>query len=234
VRYISHEIRTPLSAASYGLQLLTMDLRKCPIPDLYAVETYEHLRSVQLSCTTALDILDQTLTYEKLESGILQLDEQPVEVKSFMEECVMQFAAQSRSAQIALTLSDEESKIESEVTIDSAAALQANNVLVHSQQALTLCVPLEDSDIIMMDRPKIAQIVRKLISNALKYTPPGGTVSVVASFLPTIEGGIGITRRNLTGRHAMRSSAAGNMACTVHINLYCISLLSVCSSLFPD
>jgi len=34
------------------------------------------------------------------------------------------------------------------------------------------------------DQHKLAQVIRNLVSNALKFTPPGGTVDVVAVIIP--------------------------------------------------
>ena len=71
MRYISHELRTPLNTAFLGLKLLTDNMKCSKNPK--DIETYDTLRDVNLSCQTALDILNDLLSFDKLESGILQL-----------------------------------------------------------------------------------------------------------------------------------------------------------------
>ena len=70
VRYVSHEIRTPLSAVVLGLNYLkkqsesnnsTMDQ-----------DTVDVVEEVRMSCEAAVDILNDLLTYEKLDGGLLQ------------------------------------------------------------------------------------------------------------------------------------------------------------------
>ena len=69
VRYVSHEIRTPLSAVVLGLNYLkkqsesnntTMDQ-----------DTIDVVEEVSASCEAAVDILNDLLTYEKLDGGLL-------------------------------------------------------------------------------------------------------------------------------------------------------------------
>ena len=64
VRYISHEMRTPLNAALAGLQILVGDLKRSVDP--IDMDRYETAQEVTLSCTTAVDILNDLLTFEKL------------------------------------------------------------------------------------------------------------------------------------------------------------------------
>lgn len=66
VRYISHEIRTPLSATVMGLRVLDDTLRQQNVCD---DDTFDTLKDVQSSCTAALDILNDLLSFNKLESG---------------------------------------------------------------------------------------------------------------------------------------------------------------------
>jgi signal transduction histidine kinase len=164
VRYISHELRTPLNAAFMGLTLLADDLKKRSSPR--DVARYENVCDVQLSCSTALDTLNDLLAFEKLESGILELHKEELNAGEFISECVKMFKAHAKANRIAL----EYQGLGPMPAVDGSC----NGPL-----------PLERYDTISLDKFKVAQVIRNLISNALKFTPAGGTVTVVASFVPS-------------------------------------------------
>ena len=94
VRYISHEMRTPLNAATLGLNMLATQLKKKNNPTSADLELYESISDIQLACSTAVDILNDLLSFEKLESGILVLHRQDISVPKFMSEGVVMFSAQ--------------------------------------------------------------------------------------------------------------------------------------------
>ena len=73
-----------------GLQVLSDDLRTIGANDsiLATVKTLEHASDV------AVDILNDLLLYDKLDSGLLKLDVQPISFKSFVTEIVEPFQLQ--------------------------------------------------------------------------------------------------------------------------------------------
>jgi signal transduction histidine kinase len=127
--------------------------------------------SVRLSCTTALDILNDLLTFEKLDSGILELHKEELSAAEFIADCVRMFGAQAKARDVILILQP--------FCPDPASAIGNGNGLADAG-----AVSLESHDTISLDKFKIAQVVRNLISNALKFTPAGGSVTVTPSFIP--------------------------------------------------
>ena len=70
INYISHEIRTPLSATLMGLRLILNDFKKSnPLPGSIDADRYDTLQDINSSCVASLDILNDLLCFNKLESG---------------------------------------------------------------------------------------------------------------------------------------------------------------------
>ena len=122
------------------------------------IERYDTLCDVNISCTAAVDILNDLLCYEKLESGILKLHKEDVAVSTFLQDSVSMFAAQARECGVTMSI----------IPSDKGEFVSSN-------------------DSIFVDKFKMDQVIRNLISNALKFTPRGGTMTLHASFVPNID-----------------------------------------------
>ena len=70
VRYVSHEVRTPLNAVVLGLSYLKKQHQSNQLS--MEKEVLDVVEEVRLSCEAAVDILNDLLTYEKLDGGLLQ------------------------------------------------------------------------------------------------------------------------------------------------------------------
>lgn len=157
-------------------------------------ENFEILENVRTSCEAAVEILNDLLCFDKLESGILDLHKLETPVIPFIYDCVHMFSSQAREAGIDISLVTSHA---------NATLLPRNNLHGAKQSAASSAVMLGgdieaghvrddeqlygtilDSDIIMVDKFKMNQVLRNLISNALKFTPAGGSVTVSASFIP--------------------------------------------------
>ena len=103
VRYVSHEIRTPLNTACLGLQYLQDELT---VKKSHGVESSsmmsgakasalnEIVEQIHCSCDIAVNILNDLLTYEKLEGGILESHMKRVCVWSLLRETIRLFQLQ--------------------------------------------------------------------------------------------------------------------------------------------
>ena len=161
VRYISHELRTPMNVALLGVALSRNDVKENANPD-WGDGVVETLEDVELACSTAVNILNDLLSFEKMESGILELHKEPIVVLSFVNDCVRIFSLQARekgvNMKVNLALSDED-----------------------LENGLCALVP---TDVVMGDRFKLEQVLRNLVSNALKFSPAGSTVTLSCFFRP--------------------------------------------------
>lgn len=90
VRYISHEIRTPLNTVYLGIQLAITELVKVahsdPIIDI--------MRDICDSCNVSIEILNDLLLYDKVESRELQLEIRLVNFKDLYERTLKPFVVQ--------------------------------------------------------------------------------------------------------------------------------------------
>ena len=158
-RHVYHEMRTPLNIVVIGLELLTNALRqnKSTNPQVVsgsqsliqreAEEDIEDIvNNISISCKSTVEILNDMLAYEKMESGLYSIECRYCPVISLVRDIVLPFQLHARQKNISLKLLD---KIQND----------------------QLCI--------YADSIKMGQVIRNLLSNALKFTPQDGTVTVV-------------------------------------------------------
>ena len=196
VRFISHEIRTPLNAVNMGLALIVQELKSllaavqgaasgaagvisntAQAAVLVSVITslsgwLELSHEMKGNSESAVDVLNDLLNYDKIEMGTLRLEFSAVNITHVVQKCTAAFQMQARQKRVLMQLSGDlcdgaaAGEGEPETTVDEHAQLQEL--------------------VVAGDRGRIAEVLRNLISNALKFTPTGGTVAVHGKLLPLI------------------------------------------------
>ena len=135
-------------------------------------ENLETLVDVQSACNIGVEILNDLLCFDKLESGILELHKHDVTVIPFIDNCVNMFASQAREAGVTVTyIASPPVPLDTYFSTSAAATTSSH------------ATGLLDDDFVHMDKFKMDQVLRNLISNALKFTPRGGSVCVGATFV---------------------------------------------------
>mmetsp|Transcript_10853 Transcript_10853/g.16519 ORF Transcript_10853/g.16519 Transcript_10853/m.16519 type:complete len:747 (-) Transcript_10853:200-2440(-) len=155
VSYISHELRTPLNTVYMGIQLLSSRMSSLHCDK--QSDLHDIVSDIESSCCIAIDILSDLLVVNKVEDGVLQLDRKEQSVRQLLSTVVDPFNVQAQQKQIIFEHSDAKH-------LDPSIA----------EEETRICV----------DVSKFSQVLRNLISNALKFTPSGGRVDLYA-FLTT-------------------------------------------------
>ena len=165
VRYVSHEVRTPLSTVAVGLGLIQSqrdELMAHIADNREAVDIAEQIFDVSDESKEAVDIaveiLNTLLLYEKIEGGLLDLEQTRQPLLALVAKTAKQFSYQCRSSGVQLNLSYDPGAF-------AANEMSKPTVFVH------------------VDKPKISQVIRKLLSNAFKFSPEGSTVNVKVSVI---------------------------------------------------
>lgn len=176
VRYVSHEVRTPLNIVSMGLQLLLEELKK----------SCRHLQESNMKRTSAngiqklqddleewsvmsqdilsnahsaVGVLTSLLQYDKIESQSLSLELEVIDILERVKETAHEFQLQA----------------------------QFKNINLHFQVENGLVDPASMKAV--GDEARLCQVLRNLISNALKFTRETGDITVRAVFLSSDQDG---------------------------------------------
>jgi signal transduction histidine kinase/ActR/RegA family two-component response regulator len=180
VSFISHEIRTPLNTVCMGLELLQSELKA---PKGLDAETSSSIGTSSGQVTDedvgfwlnvtedtsenahiAVEILNDLLNYDKLETGTLELETELVFIWDLVEKTVNQFGIQAANRRIEFKLEMERPSGLTIPDIEGAESYDPYNVIG--------------------DSIRLSQVIRNLISNALKFAPENSTVQVMATYNP--------------------------------------------------
>ena len=170
-----------------------------------------------------MEILNDLLCFDKIECGILDLHKLETPVIPFISDCVKMFSSQAREAGINISFITSHanafqlSRNVSHSALPSASSTSSSSpvmsgINVHEQHGPDQEQPygsILDSDKVLVDKFKMNQVMRNLISNALKFTPSGGSVIVSAFFLPDERTDVGTVAQRLTSSRTNIPSTQG-------------------------
>tara|TARA_R110002072_G_scaffold72335_2_gene172913 strand:- start:738 stop:3407 length:2670 start_codon:yes stop_codon:yes gene_type:complete len=135
---MSHELRTPLNAVNGFSEIMLREMFG-PLGD----ERYvDYVKDIHTSGEHLLALINDILDMSKIEAGKMQLQKEPVDPASVIEQCL----------RIVRGRSDE--------------------------KEIRLQVDVEDAPEIDADPRALKQVILNLTSNAVKFTPEGGRITV--------------------------------------------------------
>jgi signal transduction histidine kinase/CheY-like chemotaxis protein len=164
VRYFSHEVRTPLSSCMLGIEYMKAAIRN---PTEACIEEITGiLDEVSDGCNTAIDFMNNLLLYEKVDSMEMPLYLKREDLSAVCAQVLKTFQMSARQLEVNLSLDVHESL----KTTSAGAAVPAGDAHSPSMQRMRAIAEI--------DGPKVVIVLRNLMSNALKFTPKGGRVSL--------------------------------------------------------
>lgn len=209
MRFVSHEVRTPMNSVCMGISVIQHDIASLLGYDsantLSKIEiespinsaneenkagraehewfklTEEVLRHTQ----SAVDVLDDLLNYDKIESGTFALELTVIPICEHIETVVNEFKLQAATAKLDFQLNF------TDLTDAKSQGGPASSNSTFS--AKTLSKDMLDRKIVG-DAFRLTQVLRNVVSNALKCTPEKGTLSVHATCVPPVNEGATLIR----------------------------------------
>jgi PAS domain S-box-containing protein len=138
VSTVSHELRTPLTSIRGSLGLVSGGVAGT-LPDA----AMKLIGIATNNCERLIRLINDILDIEKIESGKMRLDLQPMALLPLLTQAIAANEGYGLANQVSLTLQCDEPDLEVRVEAD-----------------------------------RLTQVLTNLLSNALKFSPPGGAVEV--------------------------------------------------------
>lgn len=138
VSTVSHELRTPLTSIRGSLGLVSGGIAG-QLPDA----AMKLIGIAKNNCERLIRLINDILDIEKIESGKMRLDLQPMALMPLLTQAIAANEGYGLASQVSLTLLCDEPGLQVRVEAD-----------------------------------RLTQVLTNLLSNALKFSPPGGNVEV--------------------------------------------------------
>eukprot|EP01036_Dinobryon_divergens_P026188 gene26187-34806_t len=166
VRYVSHEIRSPLNVAHAGLEILKGELETTGATNFVR----ELLDDIYFASNTAIDILNDMLQYEYIDSGTFKLDMAVTPMRKVFEGRLSAYKFMASKKSISLHIEDRVHVSEHSIADDLELGTRSEDEND----------PLY-SNVLYIDKFRVEQILRNLMSNAIKFTPERGNITMIFS-----------------------------------------------------
>ncbi|OEU18173.1 two-component system sensory kinase [Fragilariopsis cylindrus CCMP1102] len=193
MRYVSHEVRTPLNSVCMGLHLMQEEIQsKLSVCTMAAATGAEETSSsspygsasimitideaqawlslsmdVAMGAQSATNVLNDILDYDKIESRQLTLELSILPIMALVSETTSEFVLPAQGKQIELIILQER--------VNASDKIVSDVVDMGSQELL--------DQVVVGDKARLSQVVRNVISNAIKFTPKKGSITVKSTWI---------------------------------------------------
>lgn len=123
-------------------------------------ESSELVLDLEENSSVAVATLSDLINYDKIESKTFTIEKKDVNVWSVLEKTIQPLSLQAKEKNIAMKL---------QTHLSHPLSFGATDVNLHNLRLLG-------------DSIKLGQVIRNLVSNALKFTPANGTVDISGNF----------------------------------------------------
>jgi CheY-like chemotaxis protein len=137
------------------------------ISSLLAKSWFQLSQEIQRNAQGAVDILNDLLNYDKIEQGTLNLCLEILPIWELIEKAIMEFKVPASSKKVGLNML---------FGLETRTAPRARYLPPYIRNLKVAGDPV-----------RLLQVVRNLMSNALKFTPAEGSIRVQAIYLPNSE-----------------------------------------------
>ncbi len=172
---MSHEIRSPLSVVCAGLEILKADLEALRV----AGSILDLLSDINFANNNAIEILNDTLQYENIDSGIFKLELAVSPLQGLFVGRLEAYKYMAAKKDVTLVIKDLVNVSEYYSLPDS----ETDGPFVPDTKMIASATTM----VLYIDKFRVEQILRNLVSNAVKFTPNNGTITFCFSLVSISE-----------------------------------------------
>ena len=198
VRYVSHEIRSPLNVAHAGLEILKADLEAMGA----SLAILSLLDDIFSASNAAIEILNDMLHYEHMDSGTFKLELAVTPLLNVFAGRLEVYKYMALKKNINLRIEDQVQVSEYfsadgvvadfkvDVDVEEGLASSSSSLRDGNGNGSVVSTVL----VLYIDRFRVEQVIRNLMSNAIKFTPEGGSITMRMTRVATASTSVAVGR----------------------------------------